>query len=313
MRTAITVPNRFRLPAYARRPKFRRAIGLAVGLALFWWLFGLWFGQFSGVPAWADQRNTFTQAIHHLADPYAALVWPYVPWTVLPLIPFGVPPAQWGVLAQMVLYFMLLAAVIYRFGGGFWAVVLLLTSSVALDTALEINLEWVACIGLLVPRQWSGPFLLVKPQAVSGYWFGFEPREILRAGLVVLLVLVVSFLLWPGWLDGMAVDIEENTLGAWGTWINIAPSHLLAGFLPRSVALGTSYGIGAALAIWSFRRKDVILGAVAWQMFVPYATLYGLMPVLALVAARWPKALLIFSVTTWLVYAGVIASYVMGR
>lgn len=303
MHTDTTASIVARLPAYARSREFRRSLLLATVLAVGWWLLAVLFGQLTGVFLWADQRNTFTQAVHHIADPYTSLVWPYVPWTVLPLVPFGLIPAGLSVLVQMVLYFVLLAAVIYRFEGGRGALLIVLTSAIALDTALEINLEWIVALGLLVPREWSGPLLLVKPQAALGYWLGFEWREWLRGGLIVLVVVVLALILWPGWVEAMIADIQANTLGDWGSRINIAFSNLM----PRPV----SWAIGIGLAGLALYRRDVVIGVFAWQFFVPYSTLYGWMPAFALLAARWPRIALVASLTLWGLYGMVLVPYLL--
>ncbi len=302
MQAVSSVSTGIRLPAYTARPGFRRSVAIAVALALVWWLAALAFGAWTGVEPWSDQRRTFTQAVHHLADPYV-LVWPYVPWTALPLIPLGLLPAPLAVLLQMVLYFGLLAALIYRFDGGLAAVLIVLTSAIAFDTALEINLEWIVVIGLLVPPVWSGPLLLVKPQAALGAWLGFAPREWLRGGLVVLAVAAVALVIWPGWVGGMVADIQENTLGDWGARINIAFSNLM----PRPL----SWAIGVALAILALRRRDPVIGVFAWQFVVPYATLYGIMPAFALFTARWPRLALVISLTLWALYSSVLIPFLL--
>ncbi len=292
-----------RLPAYTARPGFQRAVAIAVALAVLWWLAVVVFGVWTGVAPWSDQRRTFTQAVHHLADPYSALVWPYVPWAVIPLIPFGLLPVWLAVLLQMILYFGLLAALVFRFEGGLAAVLIVLTSAIAFDTALEINLEWMVVIGLLVPPVWSGPLLLVKPQAALGAWLGFAPRDWLRGGLVVLAVVAAALLIWPGWVGGMIADIQANTLGDWGARINIAFSNLM----PRPL----SWGIGVALAILALRRRDPVIGVFAWQFVVPYATFYGIMPVFALFASRWPRLALIVSLTLWALYGSVLIPFLL--
>jgi len=303
MRAISTVRTGVRLPAYAARPDFRRTVAIALALAVVWWLAALVFGAWTGVEPWSDQRRTFTQAVHHLADPYSALVWPYVPWTALPLIPFGLLPAALAVLLQMILYFVLLAALIYRFEGGLAAALIVLTSAIAFDTALEINLEWMVVIGLLLPPVWSGPLLLVKPQAALGAWLGYAPRDWLRGGLLVLAVAAAALLIWPGWVEGMIEDIQVNTLGDWGARINIAFSNLM----PRPL----SWAIGAALAILALRRRDPVIGVFAWQFVVPYATFYGIMPAFALFAARWPKLALVASVTLWALYGSVLIPFLL--
>ena len=284
----------------------KRTISLlaALLLAVLWWLAALWFGQATGVAPWADQRSTFTTAVTRLADPYPGAAWPYVPWAVVRLIPFGLIPVAASILLQMMLYFGLLALIITRFGGGVGTVLLVLTSAIAFDTALEINIEWIVCIGLIVPRAWSGPFLLVKPQVALGYWLGFRPRQWIMGGLVVLVVLLISLALWGWWPPQMWADIQTNTLGDWGTRINLAPSAIL----PRPVA----WLIGLGLALLALRRHDVILGVLAWVCVMPYIALYSLLPAFALAAIRWPRPVLIFSGTLWLLYGGVFLAYLTG-
>ena len=302
MLTVTTATITSRLPDYACRSEFRRALLLAVGLAVVWWGVALAFGQATGIAPWADQRTTFTQAVHHLQNPYA-LAWPYVPWTAALMAPFGLLPLPLAVLAQMVVYFALLAAVVYRFEGGLGALLVVLTSAIAFDTALEINLEWIVALGLVLPREWSGPLLVVKPQAALGYWFGFQWREWWRGGLVMLAVLALALILWPGWIDGMIGAVRANTLGDWGSRINLALSSLM----PRPLA----WLIGAGLAGLALYRRDVVIGVFAWQFFVPYSTFYGWMPAFALLAARWPRIALVVSLTLWALYGGVLIPYLL--
>lgn len=301
MSTPLPLP--LSLPRLARRQRFALALALSLGLAIAWWLVALAFQARTGVHVWADQRATFTRALHHLADPYA-LVWPYPPWAAALLAPFGLPPPDLSILLQFGLYFAVLTAVIFKFGGGLRAVLLALTSAIAFDTALEINIEWLPCLGLLLPPMWSGPLLLVKPQVAFGYVFSFRWPALWRAALVLLAVVAVSLLLWPGWPGRMLADVQANTLGDWGTRINIAPSRLL----PAPLA----WGLGLLLAWLAFRRQDPILGVLAGLCFVPYATLYGLLPAFALFAVRWPLPALVFSLALWVVYGGVALPFLLG-
>lgn len=273
-------------------------------LAVAWWAVAQHFETATGVVVWADQRATFTQACFHLADPYPDLAFPYVPWTAVLLAPIGLLPGRWAVLIQFVVYFALLAMLIHKFGGGLEIVLLVLLSPLAFDTALEPSLEWLVVLGLLVPRAWSGPLLLVKPQAVLGYGLAFRRREAVAAGLVVLVVTVISLVVWPGWPAAMLADIQVNTLGGWGSRINIALSEVL----PRPL----SWAIGLWLAWRTIRRKDAILGVWAWLFFVPYATVYGYLPAFTLLAVRWPGWALVLSLTLWVLYGGLVLSFLGG-
>jgi len=293
-----------RIGRFPGRTRLLAAVLLAIGLAVAWWVVALRFEAATGVVIWADQRYTFTQARDHLADPYPDLAFPYVPWTVVLLAPVGLLPYQWSVLAQLVVYFVLLAALVRKFGGGLGTLLLVLLSPLAFDTALEPNLEWLVVLGLLVPRAWSGPLLLVKPQVALGYGLSFRRQEVVAAVVVMLAVTAVSLVVWPGWPSHMLADIQVNTLGGWGSRINIALSELL----PRPL----SWAIGLWLAWRAVRRQDAILGVLAWLFFVPYATIYGYMPAYALLAVRWPGWVLVISLTLWALYAGWVLPFLAG-
>ena len=284
-----------------KRPHFRLALLLAAGLAVFWFLIAGRVSAGSGIGMWGDQYNIYTRLDQHVANPYELPGYNNVPWPAVLVAPLALLPFEWSVLAQMVLYFVLLALLVYRFGGGWRVVLLVLTSSLAYDTALEINLEWIVVIGLLVPPVASGPFLLVKPQIALGAWFGYRWRDMLWGGVIVLVVMLLALLIWPGWPQGMLAAISNNILGEWGNRVNIALSKLLPWPL--------TWAVGLALAWLAFRRRDVILGVLAWQFFVPYTTFYGIMPAFVLLAVRWPWAALIISLAAWVPYSQVLLPF----
>jgi len=284
-----------------RRPHFWPALALAAGLALFWVAIVLRVEARTGIFLWADQYNIFTRLDETISNPYADRLYTYVPWGAVIVYPLALLPFRLSVAVQLVLYFALLALLIFRYGGRWWTVLLVLTSSLAYDTALEVSLEWVTVIGLLVPPVLSGPFLLVKPHQALGAWLAYRWRDVLWGGVLVFVIMAVSLVIWPNWVDGMLTAWFNNTLGEWGSRVNIAFSQII----PRPI----SWGIGLALAWLAFRRKDVILAVVAWQFFMPYVTFYGLMPVFALVAARWPWAALAISLAAWVPYSQVLLPF----
>ncbi len=296
-----TDPNpagRFTLPAYMRQQSYRRALLLALGFAVAWWLIVLRIREVTGLMLFADQYLDFTQLGLHLGQPYEVTRFVNVPWTALFLAPFSLPPFEFAVLMQVILYFCLLATVVFKFGGNLWTVLVVFLSPLAFDATMELNVDWVVVIGLLVPREWSGVFFLVKPQVLFGSWFGFEWREIVRAVLILLVVLVISFAVLPGWPQAMADNVMSNTLGDVGNRVNIAMS--------KGLPIVFSYGIGVVLAVWAFRRKDVFLGVVAWQFLVPYMTFYGLLPVFALIAVRRPRIAVLISLVFWVPFSKVL-------
>jgi hypothetical protein len=279
-------------------PPFRDSLMLSQGLAIIWWAVSLWFQSLNLIPVWHDQRSTFTQLSAHLGDPYLVSGFVNPPWTGILLAPFGWLPLPLATLVQLCLYFAILTGVIFKFGGNRQTMLIALTSFVALDAALELNIDWLVCLGLLVPPAFSGPFLLIKPQNALGYWLSFKRRELVHTLLVVLVLLVISLLLWGFWPLQMLEAIRTNTLGR---SYNLAPLALLP--WPIAVAIGLS------LSWVAFRRHDPVLSILAWLFFIPYITLYALLLPLALFAIRYPRVALLISVVAWLVYGGVLARY----
>ncbi len=279
-------------------PDLRRALLISQALALFWWLVTLWFGPAGHITTWFDQSNTFMQLPGHLVDPYQVPRFVGVPWTGVLLLPFGWLPLSLSVLIQLCLYFAILTGVIFKLGGNTRTVLITLTSFVAFNTALEMNLDWLVCIGLLVPPALSGPFLLIKPQDALGYWLSLKRGPLVHALIVTLVVLLISFLVWGAWPLPMWRSAQTNTLGQ---PYNLAPLVIL----PVPIALA----VGLFIAWRAVRRHDAVLGILAGLFFIPYITLYALLLHLALVTTRWPRFALLVSVVMWMVYGGVIARY----
>jgi hypothetical protein len=59
--------------------------------------------------------------------------------------------------------------------------------------------------------------------------------------------------------------------------------------------------IGIILAVWAFRRKDVPLGVLSWIFFTPYLAAYSLPLMLGMLATKWFRLALIFTIAYWLV------------
>lgn len=289
---------RINLSDLIRSPSLRESLVFSQGLAIVWWAVSLWFQALNVIPVWHDQRSTFTQLNGHLGNPYLVSGFVNPPWTAILLAPFGWLPLPLATLVQLCLYFAILTGVIFKFGGNRRTTLIALTSFVALDAALELNIDWLVCLGLLVPPAFSGPFLLIKPQNALGYWLSFKRRELVRALIVVLVLLIVSLIIWGLWPLQMLDAIRTNTLGR---SYNLAPSALL----PWPVAVA----IGLWLAWIAFKRRDPVLSILAWLFFIPYITLYALLLPLALFAIRYPRIGLLISAVMWIIYGGVLARF----
>jgi hypothetical protein len=276
-------------------PQLAKALWISQGFALLWWLVTLWLRS-QEVIVWNDQVISFRAAVAQFSDPFAVPTYVNPPWVLILFAPFSLPPLAISALIQTGLYFAILTAIIFKFGGGLRVVIVTLSSYVALDAVLQLNVEWIVLIGLLVPVAYSGPFLLIKPQLALGYYFAFRPRDWLRAGLYTLPVLLLSLLVWGWWPLEM---LEKSGSAIVGRMFNIAPLHLLPWFV--------SLALGAGLALYAYRRRDPVTGILAWLFFTPYIALYSLPLALAMVAIRWPLLAVIINLSMWLIYGGAIA------
>jgi hypothetical protein len=211
-------------------------------------------------------------------------------------------PFDAATLTQACLFFGLLTLVIFKFGGGLRATLLAFTSFIALDSIIELNIEWLTCLGLLVPPALSGPFLLIRPQDGLGIWLTFKRRKLIRAIIVVLLLLLFSLIVWGLWPLQMAQP--QQSISGLQQQINLAPSYHLS--YPISAA------IGILLALRAVRRRDPVFALLAWLFFVPYITLYGLLLHFAVLSIRFPRFALLISVTMWLI-VGPVALIALAR
>lgn len=273
---------------------------LAAGFAIFWWVIGdiLYHipNEALGIYIWGDQVWTFTKANTFLLTPYEIVGFVNPPWVVVLLAPIASLPLRWAVLAQLLIYFIALSGVVYRFGGGRLEISLILASPFALDNALEPNIDWLVVVGLLVPRAYSAPFLLAKPQNALGYLLSFSWRDFVRWVLVVLGLLLASFVVWGDWLTAWlrSIDLYPVAQG-----VNIAPTSVL-GWLPSSL-------IGLVLAWWSFKRRDALLSILAGIFFMPYVATYSFLLHFALILTRWQRMGRVLWVAFWIavIYIGV--------
>lgn len=293
---------RYRAISNSLPTSYSAALRMALAIAVVWWLVAVIFRAGNLATVWYDQGTTFTQVGKHIDDPYQVRGFVNPPWTAIPLAPFSLLPLPIAVLVQLCLYFVIITAVIFKFGGNAKTVLLVLLSYIALDSALELNIDWLVYLGLLVMPPFSGPFLLIKPQDAFGYWLTLRPQDFVRAVVVLGAMIGVSLILWFNWPTKLIQAIQTNTLGR---FYNLAPVALM----PWPIAIA----IGLALSWFGFKRRDPFLAIWGWIFFAPYLTFYALLLPFALLAIRYPRAALIFSVTMWVIFGGIIAIGIVAR
>lgn len=264
-------------------------------MAVLWWLAAIWARSLDAIPVWQDQETVFTQVGRHLLNPYAVNEFVNPPWAALPLTPFAYMPLSLAVLLQLGLTYGLLTLVIHRWGGKTRETVLVLTSFLAFNAALELSVDWIVFLGLLVPPRWSGLLLAAKPQLALAVPVTYSRRDFVQSVIIGLAGLLLSFVIWGAWVEPMLAMLRSN--GNLTHFFNIAPMRIM----PPPIALA----IGFFLLWRAFRRKDPALSVLAGLFFVPYITLYSLFLHAAALAVRWFRLALIISLAMWVIYGSV--------
>lgn len=265
---------------------------VAIGFALAWWLIGLMLYRDPSIHGdllyiWGDQKWTFMKADRYLFEPYMIPGFLNPPWVIFILAPFASIPFIWGVLAQMILYYVGLALVIAKYGGGMRTLILLALSPLALNTMIEINVDWMVVWALLLPPAYCGPLLLAKPQDAIGYLLSFKWHELVRWVLVMLLVGLATLLIWGDW----PLAWMDST----GIYLGVLPNMAPQGFLGRIPALI----IGVGFSLYAWRKRDPVLGIFAGMFFAPYLASYSIFLHYSLFLARWQKAGVILWIASW--------------
>lgn len=280
-------------------PKLGSMFIIALIMSVGYWGLGLLAQTHNVIFVWGDLAWTFSKAITYWGTPYEIPGYFSTPWANLFLIPFELLPIQIVALLMITIYFCLITLLIYKYKGDRISLILTLTSILALDTALEINIDWLVCIGLIIPKKWSLPFLLIKPQTAMGYILSFSKGEFIHAMIVILIVLIASFLIWGEWINDLFKSIEyweTNSL------VNLAPITIL----PSALAIF----IGILISIYGWRKHDAIACIIGGIFFVPYIAPNSLLISLALLSTRYKKSLLFISLICWIITLNIIFKFV---
>ena len=220
-------------------------------------------------PVGVDWRETFHPAVsQNWRDPFLTPTFTNPPW-LMALLPHAWLGLEWGNAVNMALTFMVLGAVIWRYKGGWQALLLTFTSPVFFDLARTNNIDWVAALAFLLPPMWGLPLLAIKPQTLGGAALIWWKRQ--RFSPLMLLPLVIitglSFAIWGLW------PLRVNGLPEAARFWNFAP-------WPFAVPLGIY------ILYQAYKAEDAILGAAASPFLVPYFAPYSLAPLLALLACK---------------------------
>lgn len=313
---------RWRTQEYTVPVQLIRMLLVSVGLAILWWAFAFYL-LLTDAPfhVWGDQRTLFLVTNKYFFNMYVpGRGYFNAPWSLLVMAPFNIIPYPIAVLIQLIILFVTITLIIYKFSWleitfeenrnpllsqqgrrdhpkYIWLTLLLvLTSPIALDNALELNLEWIALIGLIVPTRYSLIFLSVKPTVAFGYVFSFRFRELFQAGVMVLLILLGSFLIWGFWIPDYITATQRIPLQSYNVTVAMVPY----------IGWAASIAIGAGLAIYAFLKRDGLLGILAGYFFVPYIAGYSVFVHFALLMIRWRWVGIALYAAIWLLLAMIL-------
>jgi len=280
-------------------PAHRQAILWGVGVAVLWWLIAfLLYTSSDAVRVWHDQTYIFRPV--SFDNPYATQGFVHPIWIVPLIYPFRWLPLEVSTLVQAIIYFVALSLVIVKFGGGRREILVTLLSYTCLDAVLQMNVDWLVVVGMLLPVWASGPFVLAKPQIGTGYYVGLSVRDWLKMAVLMGTVGILTILIWGWWPQTVLDLVSEYSIGR---FFNVAPSQYLS-YL--------SLVIGLSLSIWAYRRQDVPLGVLAWLFFTPYLAAYSLPLMLGMLAIKWFRLALIFTLAYWIVLVIAVGPMIVG-
>ena len=291
-------------PFLLQPASLRLTLGLSLTMALVWWGVSMFIRQLDVLHVWTDQQDKFVLAASNFFDPYAGMSGFFSPpWAVIPLVPFEFMPLPLATLIQALIYFALLGWIAHRYEIrriGLFAVML---SPLALDAVMELNIDWIAAIGLVVPPQWSLIFLAVKPQAFTGYIFTLTWRQLLRAITIMLVLVLVSFLIWGvDWLTGLYVEFGTRSLA-----LNASLAPM--GFMPPLLSIA----LGLALLAYAFYRQDDVLKILSGVFFTPYLPTYTAIIPFLFVCIRYPRIGFFVNFGLWLITIAILTPVIGSR
>jgi hypothetical protein len=234
-------------------------------------------------PIGDDWFYTYNLAVKNFFQPYAHSDLAGFPWLLVAL-PHGILPLEWGNAINLVIYLLVLLALIHKYDGGVFAMFLTFTSLITIEASRTNNADWVPAIFLLMPSQWTLPFLLAKPQILGAAALIWWKRQHFNWRLLIpsLVVIALSFVIWGWWVTPM---LQKGAFVATEIW-NYA-------VFPFGIPMGLY------ILYCAYRQDDEVLAACATPFFVPYFAVYSLAPLMAVVSSRHRHAGLALYCLSW--------------
>lgn len=284
----------------SQSPSLRTTLTISLLMALIWWIAVMLLRQLDVLHVWTDQQDKFTRAASNFFDPYRGMSGFFSPpWAVIPLVPFEFMPLPLATLIQALIYFGLLGWIAHRYEIRLIGLIAVMASPLALDAVLELNIDWIAAIGLVVPPVFSPIFLAVKPQSFTGYIFTLTWQQIVRATSIMLVTILVSFLIWGvDWLEGLYFEFSTRSLA-------LNASLSLWAFMPI-----VSISLGLALLAYASYRKDDVLKILSGAFFAPYLPTYTAIIPFLFLCIRYPRFGFYVNIGLWIITSTILGSVI---
>ncbi|NLX08029.1 MAG: hypothetical protein GXY36_00075 [Chloroflexi bacterium] len=246
------------------------------------------------LPPACDWEGTFYPValkVTTLQSPYENPYYKYVPWAVVPLIPFALDETI-GRAALFVVSVLVYAGVAVRLGARPLAMALFLISPPVLQTLISSNLEWLVFASFFLPPSLGMFGVLIKPQVgigVAMLWVAEAWRlggilRVVRITAPVTTALLLSFALYGFWPANSVDTIGyEHNVSFWPWGLPVGIILLLLSIRLR--------GLRPAIAAAPFLSPYLMLQSYAGVLLavVNRTLILGL-----LVTGMWALALLPF-------------------
>lgn len=211
---------------------------------------------------WYETFYPTGQAVLAGKSPYTLIGFRYVPWAVLPILPFARLPPDIGRGAFFVFSLLAFAYTAYKMGGSPIVIGAFIASPPVVHCLLNANIDWMTMLGFFMPPQIGLFFVLIKPQISVGlvaFWFIEALRkggikEAFRVFAPVSLALLLSFPLFGFWIQRFVEPIGFD----WNTSL-----------WPMSIP------IGIVLLTRAIRTRSDRLSMAASPFLSPYVLLHS--------------------------------------
>lgn len=150
---------------------------------------------------WHEILRPASLRLLSLRNPYEIQDFFNPPWALLPILPFAILPESLGNALFGATTLFVFGFIARRMGATWLLTIALVTLPQTLYNAVQLNFEWLAALGFILPAQVGLFFVLIKPQTgglLAAYWLieayrTNKLREVFRIFGPVSITFLLSF------------------------------------------------------------------------------------------------------------------------